>query len=207
MGALSKESFVYANSVTPGNVINSNACITPSNLINSLNSGGRSSSANSIKRKLDDTDNKSEVKKVSPKLPIMKVIPIAKYFNAIRIFKYERLSIYFHRQNWKLRHWKPNVQALPTKDIMKRHTIMSLKTVRWIYFHKLYTIDCIRTYITKYVEWPLINYSIKFLDLRKVYPYYFTFTTFTKGRWVGERILDVFAREFRAHPATEYVSI
>ena len=45
-----------------------------------------------------------------------------------------------------------------------------------------------------------------FSDLRKVYPYYFTFTTFTKGRWVGERILDVFAREFRAHPAEEYVS-
>ncbi|XP_055680387.1 pseudouridylate synthase RPUSD2-like isoform X2 [Lutzomyia longipalpis] len=40
--------------------------------------------------------------------------------------------------------------------------------------------------------------------LRKVYPYYFTFTTFTKGRWVGEQILDVFAREFRAHPAEEY---
>lgn len=43
--------------------------------------------------------------------------------------------------------------------------------------------------------------------LRKVYPYYFTFTTFTKGRWVGEKILDVFAREFRAHPIEEYVSI
>ena len=43
--------------------------------------------------------------------------------------------------------------------------------------------------------------------LRKVYPYYFTFTTFTKGRWVGEKILDVFAREFRAHPVEEYVSI
>ncbi|XP_066596997.1 pseudouridylate synthase RPUSD2-like isoform X2 [Prorops nasuta] len=40
--------------------------------------------------------------------------------------------------------------------------------------------------------------------LRKVYPYYFTFTTFTKGRWVGEKILEVFAREFRAHPAKEY---
>merc|ERR1719210_3236660 len=40
--------------------------------------------------------------------------------------------------------------------------------------------------------------------LRKVYPYYFTFTTFTKGRWVGEKILDVFAREFRAHPVEEY---
>ncbi|BFF94974.1 RNA pseudouridylate synthase domain-containing protein 2 [Drosophila madeirensis] len=40
--------------------------------------------------------------------------------------------------------------------------------------------------------------------LRKVYPYYFTFTTFTKGRWVGEKILDIFAREFRAHPSEEY---
>jgi hypothetical protein len=42
--------------------------------------------------------------------------------------------------------------------------------------------------------------------LRKVYPYYFTFTTFTKGRWVGQKILDVFAKEFRAHPVEEYVS-
>ncbi|EDW28311.1 GL19017 [Drosophila persimilis] len=40
--------------------------------------------------------------------------------------------------------------------------------------------------------------------LRKVYPYYFTFTTFTKGRWVGEKILDIFSREFRAHPSEEY---
>lgn len=40
--------------------------------------------------------------------------------------------------------------------------------------------------------------------LRKVYPYYFTFTTFTKGRWVGDSILDVFSREFRAHPSEEY---
>lgn len=47
-------------------------------------------------------------------------------------------------------------------------------------------------------------FSFLFAGLRKVYPYYFTFTTFTKGRWVGEKILDVFAREFRAHPAEEY---
>ncbi|XP_071447087.1 pseudouridylate synthase RPUSD2-like [Hetaerina americana] len=40
--------------------------------------------------------------------------------------------------------------------------------------------------------------------LRKVYPYHFTFTTFTKGRWVGQKILDVFAKEFRSHPAGEY---
>ena len=46
---------------------------------------------------------------------------------------------------------------------------------------------------------------LSFTGLRKVYPYYFTFTTFTKGRWVGEKILDVFGREFRAHPVEEYV--
>lgn len=40
--------------------------------------------------------------------------------------------------------------------------------------------------------------------LRKVYPYYFTFTTFTKGRWIGEKVIDVFSREFRAHPQEEY---
>lgn len=51
------------------------------------------------------------------------------------------------------------------------------------------------------VCWNLIGC---FAGLRKVYPYYFTFTTFTKGRWVGEKILEVFAREFRAHPAEEY---
>jgi hypothetical protein len=39
-----------------------------------------------------------------------------------------------------------------------------------------------------------------------VQPYYFTFTTFTKGRWVGETILEVFTREFRAQPKQEYVS-
>uniref|UniRef100_A0A336LLV6 CSON012854 protein n=1 Tax=Culicoides sonorensis TaxID=179676 RepID=A0A336LLV6_CULSO len=40
--------------------------------------------------------------------------------------------------------------------------------------------------------------------LRKVYPYFFTFTTFAKGRWIGEKIIDVFIREFRAHPEEEY---
>lgn len=40
--------------------------------------------------------------------------------------------------------------------------------------------------------------------LRKVYPYYFTFTTFTKGRWIGETILNIFGREFRAQSADVY---
>lgn len=40
--------------------------------------------------------------------------------------------------------------------------------------------------------------------LRKVYPYYFTFTTYVKGRWVGRTLLDVFGHEFRAHTVDEY---
>lgn len=40
--------------------------------------------------------------------------------------------------------------------------------------------------------------------LRKVYPYYFTFTTHTKGRWVGRSLLEVFGKEFRAHSSEEY---
>ncbi|CAG0917437.1 unnamed protein product [Notodromas monacha] len=33
--------------------------------------------------------------------------------------------------------------------------------------------------------------------LRKVYPYFFTFTSHAKGRWVGRTMRDVFAKEFR----------
>ena len=40
--------------------------------------------------------------------------------------------------------------------------------------------------------------------LRKVRPYYFTFTTHAKGRWCGDKLRDVFAREFRALDPEEY---
>lgn len=40
--------------------------------------------------------------------------------------------------------------------------------------------------------------------LRKVYPYFFTFTTYTKGRWVGRTLFDVFGEEFRSHSTKEY---
>eukprot|EP00092_Neocalanus_flemingeri_P099282 GFUD01126659.1.p1 GENE.GFUD01126659.1~~GFUD01126659.1.p1 ORF type:complete len:546 (-),score=157.75 GFUD01126659.1:32-1669(-) len=40
--------------------------------------------------------------------------------------------------------------------------------------------------------------------LRKVRPYHFTFTTHAKGRWVGDKLFDVFAREFRAMEPKEY---
>ena len=40
--------------------------------------------------------------------------------------------------------------------------------------------------------------------LRRVRPYYFTFTTHAKGRWCGDKLSDVFAREFRALDAEEY---
>lgn len=42
--------------------------------------------------------------------------------------------------------------------------------------------------------------------LRKVYPYYFTYTTFCKGRWIGHLLVDVFTREFRAHSKETYAN-
>ena len=42
-----------------------------------------------------------------------------------------------------------------------------------------------------------------FGNLRKARPYYFTFTTHAKGRWVGESPHSVYSREFRALPAGE----
>lgn len=74
----------------------------------------------------------------------------------------------------------------------------------------LYNVFSINSSSYSYINLSEIKYQntsyiqLCITGLRKVYPYYFTFTTFTKGRWVGERILDVFAREFRAHPAAEY---
>lgn len=40
--------------------------------------------------------------------------------------------------------------------------------------------------------------------LRKVYPYYFDFKTYCKGRWIGKTLLDVFKSEFRAEPIEFY---
>lgn len=75
----------------------------------------------------------------------------------------------------------------------------SLYTHAGVYYANYYRL------IFKLLMSAIYAYGLVFVaGLRKVYPYYFTFTTFTKGRWVGERILDVFAREFRAHPAEEY---
>nr|XP_015194748.1 PREDICTED: RNA pseudouridylate synthase domain-containing protein 2 [Lepisosteus oculatus] len=41
--------------------------------------------------------------------------------------------------------------------------------------------------------------------LRKVYPYYFDFQTYCKGRWVGKSLLEVFRTEFRAEPLEYYI--
>jgi len=40
--------------------------------------------------------------------------------------------------------------------------------------------------------------------LRYIEPYYFTFTTHCKGRWVGMRLLDVFTKEFRMESPAYY---
>ena len=42
--------------------------------------------------------------------------------------------------------------------------------------------------------------------VRCVQPYYFTFTSHAKGRWVGSTIYDMFTREFQSETAEYYVS-
>ncbi|XP_038142123.1 RNA pseudouridylate synthase domain-containing protein 2 [Cyprinodon tularosa] len=40
--------------------------------------------------------------------------------------------------------------------------------------------------------------------LRKVFPYYFDFKTYCKGRWIGKSLLEVFKSEFRAESIEYY---
>lgn len=40
--------------------------------------------------------------------------------------------------------------------------------------------------------------------LRKVYPYYFDFKTYCKGRWIGKSLLEVFKSEFRTESIEYY---
>lgn len=40
--------------------------------------------------------------------------------------------------------------------------------------------------------------------LRKVFPYYFDFKTYCKGRWVGKSLLEVFKSEFKAESIEYY---
>lgn len=53
----------------------------------------------------------------------------------------------------------------------------------------------------------VIAFTLCVLGLRCVYPYYFTFTTFCKGRWVGRNLIDVFKEEFCSETQEYYVSI
>lgn len=41
--------------------------------------------------------------------------------------------------------------------------------------------------------------------LRKVYPYYFDFKTYCKGRWIGKSLHEVFKSEFRAESIEYYL--
>lgn len=41
--------------------------------------------------------------------------------------------------------------------------------------------------------------------LRRVKPYYFTFKTWVKGRWIGKTLIEVFTTEFRDRDADYYV--
>lgn len=42
------------------------------------------------------------------------------------------------------------------------------------------------------------------VGLRKVYPYYYDFKTYCKGRWIGKSLLEVFKSEFRSESIDYY---
>lgn len=41
--------------------------------------------------------------------------------------------------------------------------------------------------------------------LRRVKPYYFTFKTWVKGRWIGKTLVEIFTTEFRDRDPDYYV--
>ncbi|XP_042908112.1 pseudouridylate synthase RPUSD2 [Parasteatoda tepidariorum] len=41
--------------------------------------------------------------------------------------------------------------------------------------------------------------------MRKVYPYYYTHSTYCKGRWIRRKLIDCYANEFSLYPREEYV--
>lgn len=43
--------------------------------------------------------------------------------------------------------------------------------------------------------------------LRRIRPYYVTRTSYVKGRWIGRRLVDVLAAEFRAYPREHYIDL
>ena len=43
-------------------------------------------------------------------------------------------------------------------------------------------------------------------NLRKVYPYYYTYKAFCKRRWLGLKVIDVFRSEFRSLPSENLVN-
>lgn len=43
--------------------------------------------------------------------------------------------------------------------------------------------------------------------LRRVKPYYFTFKTWVKGRWVGKTLVEIFTTEFRDRDSAYYVHL
>lgn len=50
------------------------------------------------------------------------------------------------------------------------------------------------------------NYTIdQEKGLRRVEPYYFTFKTWVKGRWVGKTLVEIFTTEFRDRDPEYYV--
>ena len=94
---------------------------------------------------------------------------------------------------WRKRKGVKNVNEVETNKLSKRERTKQNKLARSIPILSQHT-------EAKYDETETYFEA----GLRKVRPYYFTFTTHAKGRWCGDKLSDVFAREFRALDPEEY---
>lgn len=56
----------------------------------------------------------------------------------------------------------------------------------------------------QHCEYVIANDSGRYV--RHVKPYFQEFRTFAKGRWIGREVIEVFCREFGAHPPSYWIN-
>ncbi|KFM74596.1 RNA pseudouridylate synthase domain-containing protein 2, partial [Stegodyphus mimosarum] len=102
------------------------------------------------------------------------------HFNTSRIVNCHRRTSFFV--------FKCNKRCMSTKLAYETYTATNLQTSATKYYRD--------DYLTE-TEYYFKN------GLRKVYPYYFQYSTFCKGRWINRKLIDVYSEEFAVHPRQE----
>ncbi|XP_035212328.1 RNA pseudouridylate synthase domain-containing protein 2-like [Stegodyphus dumicola] len=72
--------------------------------------------------------------------------------------------------------------------------------------HETFTATNLQSSATKYYRDDYLIETEYYFEngLRKVYPYYFQYSTFCKGRWLNRKLIDVYSEEFPIYPRKEF---